>query len=182
MEFAHEKVEELLANKAVDAVYIAVPNKFHVPLAIDALKAGKHVILEKPFAMNAAEAEHAIATAKAAGAGSEHRHEPAVRRRRAENPAARRAGRAGRHLPRQGLLDAPLRHPETRHVVRHREVAGGGCLYDFGVHMLDLCLYTMGNFEPISVSGATYTKFGNRGLGEGGWGTLRQDRDALRRR
>jgi predicted dehydrogenase len=36
--------------------------------------------------------------------------------------------------------------------------------------MLDLCLYTINNFEPVSVVGATYTKFGNRGLGEGGWG------------
>ena len=49
-------------------------------------------------------------------------------------------------------------------------VAGGGSLYDIGVHMLDLCLYTINNFEPVSVVGAAYTKFGNRGLGEGGWG------------
>jgi predicted dehydrogenase len=49
-------------------------------------------------------------------------------------------------------------------------MAGGGSLYDIGVHMLDLCLWTMNNFEPVSVTGATYTKFGNRGLGEGGWG------------
>src|SRR5271156_1856411 len=67
LEFAHEAVEEMLANKSVDAVYIAVPNKFHIPLAIQALEAGKHVILEKPFAMNAAEAEKAIAVAKKAG-------------------------------------------------------------------------------------------------------------------
>src|SRR5271170_2200801 len=67
LEHAHEAVEELLANKSVDAVYIAVPNKFHIPLAIQALEAGKHVILEKPFAMNAVEAEKAIATAKTAG-------------------------------------------------------------------------------------------------------------------
>src|SRR5271154_2830320 len=67
LEFAHEAVEELLANKSVDAVYIAVPNKFHIPLAIQALEAGKHVILEKPFAMNAVEAERAIAVAKKAG-------------------------------------------------------------------------------------------------------------------
>jgi predicted dehydrogenase len=36
--------------------------------------------------------------------------------------------------------------------------------------MLDLCLFLMDNFKPVSVSGATYTKFGNRGLGEGSWG------------
>jgi len=59
--------EELFACDEVDAVYIAVPNKFHATLAIQALNAGKHVILEKPFAMNAEEAEQVIAVAKASG-------------------------------------------------------------------------------------------------------------------
>ena len=67
LKYAYEKVEDLLANKAVDAVYIAAPNKFHIPLTIQALKAGKHVMLEKPFAMNAAEAAKAIADAKKPG-------------------------------------------------------------------------------------------------------------------
>src|SRR5271156_1701713 len=67
LEYAHEKVEDLLANKSVDAVYIAVPNKFHIPLAIQALEAGKHVLLEKPFAMNAEEAAKAIAVAEKSG-------------------------------------------------------------------------------------------------------------------
>ncbi|HEY0257920.1 MAG TPA: Gfo/Idh/MocA family oxidoreductase, partial [Candidatus Methylacidiphilales bacterium] len=58
-----------------------------------------------------------------------------------------------------------------------KEIAGGGSLYDIGVHMLDLCLYTINNFEPVSVVGAAYTKFGNRGLGEGGWGL--SDRSAV---
>jgi predicted dehydrogenase len=51
-----------------------------------------------------------------------------------------------------------------------KDMAGGGCMLDIGVHILDLCLYLMDNWQPVSVSGATYTKFGNRGLGEGGWG------------
>jgi predicted dehydrogenase len=51
-----------------------------------------------------------------------------------------------------------------------KELAGAGALFDTGVHFLDLCLYLVGNFRPVAVTGATYTKFGNRGLGEGGWG------------
>jgi predicted dehydrogenase len=55
--------------------------------------------------------------------------------------------------------------------------SGGGSLLDIGVHMLDLCLSLLGNFKPEAVSGATYTRFGNRGLGEGGWG--KSDREKI---
>jgi len=170
LEFAHETVEELLANKSVDAVYIAVPNKFHIPLTIQALEAGKHVILEKPFAMNAAEAEKAIATAKATGlvltVGMNQRFS-------ADSQKIKQ-------LVEEGLL-GNIYHakaywmrrtgiPKLGTWFQSKEIAGGGSLYDIGVHMLDLCLYTIDNFKPVSVVGATYTKFGNRGLGEGGWG------------
>jgi len=170
LEFAHETVEELLANKSVDAVYIAAPNKFHIPLAIQALEAGKHVILEKPFAMNAGEAEKAITAASSAGrvltVGMNQRF----------NADSQKI----KQLVEEGVL-GEVYHAKAWWMRRsgipklgtwfgNREIAGGGSLYDIGVHMLDLCLYTIGNFEPVSVVGATYTKFGNRGLGEGDWG------------
>jgi len=170
LEFAHEKVEDLLANKAVDAVYIAVPNKFHIPLTIQALEAGKHVILEKPFAMNAAEAEKAIALSEKLGlvltVGMNQRFS-------ADSQKIKQ-------LVEQGVL-GEIYHakaywrrragiPKLGTWFVSQEVAGGGSLYDIGVHMLDLCLWTINNYKPVSVVGATYTKFGNRGLGEGGWG------------
>src|SRR5262245_66531186 len=49
-------VEELLAHPQIDVVCISVPNKFHAPLAIQALECGKHVMCEKPLARSAAEA------------------------------------------------------------------------------------------------------------------------------
>ncbi|MBN2710885.1 MAG: Gfo/Idh/MocA family oxidoreductase, partial [Planctomycetes bacterium] len=51
-----------------------------------------------------------------------------------------------------------------------KKLAGGGALLDIGVHMLDLCLFLMDSWKPECVTGQVYTKFGNRGLGEGGWG------------
>ncbi|MCE0522761.1 MAG: Gfo/Idh/MocA family oxidoreductase [Methylacidiphilales bacterium] len=170
LEFAHETAEELLENDAVDAVYIAVPNKFHVPLAIQALKAGKHVILEKPFAMNAAEAEKAIETAKSAGRvftlGMNFRFSAdsqKIRQLVEESVLGDIYHAKAYWMRRTGI-------PKLGTWFGSKAVAGGGSLYDIGVHMLDLCLYTINNFEPVSVVGATYTKFGNRGLGEGGWG------------
>jgi predicted dehydrogenase len=170
LEFAHDTVEEMLANKSVDAVYIAVPNKFHIPLAIQALEAGKHVILEKPFAMNAAEAEKAIAQADKAGlvltVGMNQRfaRDSQVIRQLVDQGVLGDIYHAKAHWKRRAGI------PKLGTWFGTKEIAGGGSLYDIGVHMLDLCLYTINNFQPVSVSGVTYTKFGNRGLGEGSWG------------
>jgi predicted dehydrogenase len=59
--------EDLLARSDVDAVSIAVPNYLHAPIAIAALRAGKHVLLEKPIGLTAAEGEQIVAEANAAG-------------------------------------------------------------------------------------------------------------------
>lgn len=62
----HSDVEPLLVDPAVDAVVIATPNAQHAPLAIAALRAGKHVLVDKPFALSTAEAEAVIAAAREA--------------------------------------------------------------------------------------------------------------------
>lgn len=167
---SHGTTAELLANKAVDAVYIAVPNKFHAPLAIEALNAGKAVVLEKPFALNSKEAQAVAAAAKKSGKpfmlGMNQRFNADNQKLRALSEAkffgdiyhAKATWQRRTGIPRMGTWFVS------------KEMAGGGCLCDIGVHLLDLCLYLMDNFEPVSVTGQTYTKFGNRGLGEGGWG------------
>ena len=62
-----DRVEVLLANPAVDAVYIAVPHYLHAPLAIQAAEAGKQILVEKPIALSLADAEAMIAAARANG-------------------------------------------------------------------------------------------------------------------
>jgi predicted dehydrogenase len=47
------------------------------------------------------------------------------------------------------------------------------------VHVLDVALHLLGNFKPVAVSGATFTRFGNRGLGEGGWGQSEREFDTF---
>jgi predicted dehydrogenase len=56
--------EELLASKDIDAVYIPLPNHLHVPWSIKALKAGKHVLCEKPIGLSVAEAQELIMQAQ----------------------------------------------------------------------------------------------------------------------
>jgi len=167
---ACQSAEELFARDDVDAVYIAVPNKFHAPLAVQALKAGKHVLLEKPFAINYAEAKEVIDTANATGKvfslGMNYRMRPEVQKAR----AVIETGVLGEIYHGKAWWFRRKGIPKLGTWFGNKALAGGGCLYDIGVHYLDLVLYLMGEFKPVSVSGMTYTKFGNRGAGEGGWG------------
>jgi predicted dehydrogenase len=64
---AHGSWEDLVADDDVDVIYVATPHPAHAPAALLALDAGKHVLVEKPFTLNAGEAEAVVARAEAAG-------------------------------------------------------------------------------------------------------------------
>ncbi|MEO1857558.1 MAG: Gfo/Idh/MocA family oxidoreductase, partial [Rubritalea sp.] len=64
---AYTSVEEMLEKSDIDAVSIIVPNKFHAPLAIQCMNAGKHVFCEKPPALSAAELQEMIEVSEATG-------------------------------------------------------------------------------------------------------------------
>jgi predicted dehydrogenase len=84
IETVHGSYEELLADAAVEAVYIPLPNSMHVEWSVRALDAGKHVLCEKPLSRRAMEVEHAFDSAKAAGRLLSEafmwRHHPQTRR------------------------------------------------------------------------------------------------------
>ncbi|MGI9324424.1 MAG: Gfo/Idh/MocA family protein [Pseudomonadales bacterium] len=168
---------ELLEQGNVEAVYIAVPNALHAPLALQCLAAGKHVLLDKPFALSTTEASAVVEAAEHAGRvlmlGMNTRFHANVQRARA--------------LQEQGTF-GPIYHvkaqwrrrsgiPRIGSWFTHKASAGGGALLDIGVHMLDASLYILNNFEPLSVSGVVENRFGGRGLGDGQWGrSERSDR------
>ncbi len=64
--YTYDNFDSILSNKAVDAVYVALPNSMHADFTIRAAKAGKHVLCEKPMAINVAECEQMIAACKSA--------------------------------------------------------------------------------------------------------------------
>jgi predicted dehydrogenase len=161
---------DLLRNPDIDAVIIALPNYLHAPVALAALKAGKHVMLDKPFAMNQTEALKVAAAAKTARkvcmVGMNQRFTVAAQTVKTFVDR----GELGDIYHAKAYWLRRTGSPKFGTWFTQKKLAGGGALLDIGVHMLDLCLYLIGNFKPLAVSGAVYTKLGNRGLGEGGWG------------
>jgi predicted dehydrogenase len=161
---------EVFGNPEVDAVYIAVPNKFHAPLVLAALEAGKHVLIEKPLAMNATEGAAMIEAARKADrvllVGMNQRYIPAAQTIR----AAVAAGEAGEIYHAKAYWWRRSGIPKIGTWFTNRALAGAGACNDIGVHALDACLFLIDNFDPVAVTGATYAKFGPCGLGEGGWG------------
>ena len=166
----YTSARQLIADKDIDAVSICLPNKFHAPCAIAALEAGKHVSLDKPFALSATEARAVLAAAKKKRRvftlGMNWRFTPGAQRLKAMVTR----GDLGDVYHAKAFMRRRHSSPVFGTWFCRKSLSGGGALLDIGVHVLDACLYAIDNFEPVTVSGATYTKFGNRGIGEGGWG------------
>ena len=161
---------ELLEQPDIDAVTIALPNHLHAPVAIEALKARKHVLVEKPIALNAKEAAKVIDVAKnmkrvlMVGQNyrfNRHTHSARVLIDRGDLGEIYHA--RGFWLRRHGI-------PRIGSWFTQKNFSGGGCLIDLGVHLLDTCFYLFKEFDVVSVTAQTYAKFGPRGLGEMDWG------------
>lgn len=162
-EHAFQDYRDLLQLKEVDAVLITVPNFLHAQVAIEAMKAGKHVLCEKPMAVNASEAERMVWAQKETGKTLMLALNNRFRRDVQYLKAYAEAGEFGEiyHAKCGWMRRAGI--PGWGGWFTTMAQSGGGPLIDIGVHMLDLVLYTMGNPQPVSVVGSTYTKFGNSG-------------------
>jgi len=161
---------ELLEQPDIDAVIVAVPNHLHARIAIEALQARKHVLLEKPMATNAKDAAKIVETAK------KMRRIVMV----AQNFRFNRHTQHAKMIMERGDLGEVyharcfwLRRnaiPRIGSWFTQKQYAGGGCTYDIAGHMLDACLHLLNDFQVTCVSAQTYAKFGPRGLGEFDWG------------
>jgi predicted dehydrogenase len=162
---AFRTVEELFACDEVDAVSIALPNALHAPVAIAAAKAGKHVLCEKPMSTNAKDAQRMVDAAKAAGVhfqmmfNNRFRGDIQFLKRYIED------GELGElyyakcgWVRREGLPWSKWFYTKA--------LAGGGPLYDLGVHVLDMTMYLMGDVQPQTVMGSAYTALAKKIRGE----------------
>jgi predicted dehydrogenase len=147
---AYGAYEELLADPEIDAVYIPLPNHLHAEWSIAAVRAGKHVLCEKPLAMNASEAESIMRVASDANryvveAFMYRLHPSWVRVKEIVD-----AGRIGELSNVQSFFSYYNDDPEN---IRNQVEAGGGALYDVGCYCINLSRFLYGS-EPV-VEGAT---------------------------
>ena len=146
----HTSMEAALEEGGFDAVYVASPVALHAPHTIAALRAGKHVLCEKPTAMNYAEAESMVAAARESGrllgvAFYRRLYPKLVRAKQliAEGAIGQPVLAEANH---HGWLES-----EDRGWLRDPVPAGGGPLYDKGSHRIDAFNFLFG--KPVRATG-----------------------------
>ena len=153
----------------LDALSVITPNRFHKPLAIQALEAGKHVFCEKPPALNAAEVAEMKDAAEASGKVLMFDFN---NRARPESYALRdyiKSGDIGRINSAQAKWSRRTGIPGLGGWFTNKELSGGGPLIDL-LHMVDLALFYMDYPEPTYVLSQTFDDFIQDKSFKGPWG------------
>jgi predicted dehydrogenase len=141
----------------LDAVYVCTPNVSHAEITVAALESGKHVMCEKPMAINSREAQKMLDAQKKSGKlltigyQNRYRNDSVFLKKCCEAGDLGEIYFAKAHAVRR-------RGVPTWGVFLDKEKQGGGPLIDIGTHALDLALYSMNNYEPLYACGTTYHK------------------------
>jgi len=154
----YTKAEELLADPEVNAVYVATPPYLHHHYTIKAAEAGKHVMCEKPMAINVHQCREMIAACK------EKRVKLMIAYYRRTYPIVQRM----KQLLEEGVIGDPIlvrinlagyynpSDPKAPEEWRARpEFAGGGVMFDVGSHRLDVMVYLLGDVERVAAFSET---------------------------
>jgi len=140
---------EVFANAAIDIVVIATPNASHYPLALAALQAGKHVVVDKPCSVTLAEADHLLAVAEQQG-----RLLTVFQNRRFDSDflalqQVLASGQLGRVVQMESHFDRY--RPSVPQRWREQRLPGSGLWFDLGPHLVDQALCLWGLPDAISL-------------------------------
>lgn len=163
--------KKLVMQKDIDAVIVAVPNAFAAKIVIAALRAGKHVLCEKPFGVNSKESAEMLAAArktrKLVKVGFNHRFHGATLKAREIFDE----GGIGRQVL---FIRARYGHGGRRGMEKewrfNKKISGGGELLDQGVHLIDLARWFAGDFT--NAYGLARTKFWKTNLEDNAFALL----------
>jgi predicted dehydrogenase len=153
---------EICSDPDIDAIFVGTPNQFHVPVALEAVRNGKHVMVTKPLSDSVAAARTLVEAAEAAGVVNmmslSTRFDPRTqylgRAVQAGDLGSIYYGRA-RSVRRSGIPSWSAGFIQK----------GGGAFRDMGVHVLDSAWWLLGMPRPVSVTGVAGAIFGPRGIG-----------------
>lgn len=146
-----------LLKLELDAVYVCTPNRSHSFITVDALHAGKHVMCEKPMAINYAEAQKMLKAAQETGKLLTIGYQSRYRADSRYLKATCEKGELGEvYFAKANAIRR--RAVPTWGVFLNEEEQGGGPLIDIGTHALDLTLWMMDNYKPKYAVGTVYHK------------------------
>jgi len=147
--YNYQTFEQLKDNPDIDAVYITTPNALHHDQVIRVARTGKHVICEKPMALNAKEGQEMVDACKKAGVkllvGYRMHFEPKT----LEVIRMRKAGEFGKVMFFQGQCGFNIGDPKQWRL--NRQLAGGGSLMDIGIYAINGARYMIGE-DPVWVT------------------------------
>ncbi|MFC0329175.1 Gfo/Idh/MocA family protein [Paenibacillus sepulcri] len=139
---AYGSYEDLLSDGSIDAIYIPLPNHLHMEWSIRAMEAGKHVLCEKPIALNAEEAQRMADTASRTGVhlaeAFMYRHHPRYERLKEIIDSGEIGGVRGIHAA------FTFNNAGDKGNVRYRREWGGGSLYDIGCYPISVARLILG--------------------------------------
>ena len=161
--------KELLKDESIDVVHVLTPNRAHSFITVDALDAGKHVMCEKPMAINSAEAKKMIDAAKRNGKkltiGYQNRQTKESLYLKMESDQ----GTFG-DIYYARAIALRRRGVPTWGVFLSEEEQGGGPLIDIATHALDLTLWILNNYEPAYCVGKTFHALNDQTNTANAWG------------
>lgn len=147
--YNYENFDQIKNNPDIDAVYVITPNALHHDQVIRVAQAGKHVICEKPMAVNAKDGQEMVDACKKAGVkllvGYRMHFEPHT----LEVVRMRKAGEFGKITFFQGLSGFVIGDPTQWRL--NKELAGGGAMMDIGIYSINGARYMVGE-DPIWVT------------------------------
>ena len=151
---------EVLADPEVDAVSVCTPNAAHKTIAVDAMRAGKDVLCEKPSARTLDEAMEMLRVHRETGRilniGVVNRFNDNVRLIKKFVDE----GKLGEVYHVYVSFRAHRSIPGLGGAFTTKAIAGGGALIDWGVHFLDIVMFCLGDPKPVTVSGEAFCRLG----------------------
>ena len=158
---------EMMKNEEIEVIHVCTPNVAHCPIAVAAFEAGKHVLCEKPMAHSTEDAQKMIDAWKKSGKkftiGYQNRFRDDIQTLYtscAEGELGEIYFAKAHALRRRAV--------PTWGVFPNKELQGGGPLIDIGTHALDITLWMMDNYKPVSVTGQVFYKLGHQEDGPAG--------------
>lgn len=169
--------QDAIQNPQADIVIVATTNDFLAPITLAALRAGKHVLVEKPAARSSAELMPAVEAARQMNrlvrVGFNHRCHPALRKAHELSEA----GALGELMFIRGRYGHGGRVGYEKEWRSNPDLSGGGETIDQGVHLIDLARWFLGDF--IEVNGYAHTYYWNMPVDDNGFMMLRTRRQQM---